>query len=59
VKVFGFIVIVVVLLIVAKMFIGGGEHGPGRHAPSGDAGGLTPPSSVIAEVRTPPESGRG
>jgi hypothetical protein len=39
VKVFGIIVIVVVLLAVASMFIVGGEHGPGRHAPSGDAGG--------------------
>ena len=41
VKVFGIIALVLVLLIVAMMFIGG-EHGPGRHTPSGD----TPPSSV-------------
>ncbi len=34
VKVFGIIVIVVVLLVFAGMFIGGGEHGPGRHTPS-------------------------
>jgi hypothetical protein len=39
VKVFGIGVIVVVLLVVVGMFIGGGEHGPGRHTPSGDAGG--------------------
>jgi len=39
VKVFGIVVIVVVLLVVATMFIGGGEHGPGRDTPSGDAGG--------------------
>jgi hypothetical protein len=39
VKVFGIIVIVVVLLVVGLMFIGGGEHGPGRHTSSGDAGG--------------------
>jgi hypothetical protein len=38
VKVFGIIVIVVVVLVVAMMFIAGGEHGPGRHTPSGDAG---------------------
>jgi hypothetical protein len=38
VKVFGIIVIVAVLLVVAMMFIGGGKHGPGRHSPSGDAG---------------------
>jgi hypothetical protein len=58
VKVFGIIVIVAVLLVVAMMFIGGGEHGPGRHTPSGDAGGQVPPSSVM-EDHAPPEGGRG
>jgi hypothetical protein len=58
VKVFGIIVGVVVLLVVAVMFIGGGEHGPGRHTPSGDAGGQVPPSSVM-EDHAPPEGGRG
>ncbi len=43
VKVSGIIVIVLFLLVVVVMFIGRGEHGPGRHAPSGDAGGQTPP----------------
>ena len=57
VKVFGIIVIVVVLLVVAGMFIGG-EHGPGRHTQSGDAGGQVAPSSVI-EAHTPPEGARG
>ncbi len=57
-KVFGIIVIVLVLLVVAMMFIGGGEHGPGRHAPSGDAGGQVPSSSVM-EDGAPPEGGRG
>jgi hypothetical protein len=57
VKVFGIIVIVAVLLVVAMMFIGG-EHGPGRHTPSGDAGGQVPPSSVM-EDHAPPEGGRG
>ncbi len=57
VKVFGIIGIVVVLLVVARMFIGGGEHGPGRHAPSGDAGGQVLPSSVM-EDDAPPEGGR-
>jgi hypothetical protein len=57
VKVFGIVVIVVVLLVVAAMFIGG-EHGPGRHTPSGDAGGQVPPSSVM-EDHAPPEGGRG
>jgi len=57
VKVFGIIVIVVVLLVVAGMFIGG-EHGPARHAPSGDGGGQVAPSS-IKEDHAPPEGGRG
>ena len=58
VKVFGIIVIVAVLLVVARMFIGGSEHGPGRHTPFGDAGGQVPPSSVM-EDHPPPEGGRG
>jgi hypothetical protein len=45
VKVFGIIVIVLVLLGGIIMFTGiGGQHGPGRH---------TPPSSVIKDY-TPP-----
>jgi hypothetical protein len=40
-KVFGILVVVVILLfIVVMMVAGGGEHGPGRHAASGDAGTL-------------------
>ena len=58
VKVFGIIFIVVVLLVVAMMFIGGGEHGPGRHTPSGNAGGQVPPSSVM-EDHAPQEGARG
>ena len=58
VKVFGIIIIVVVVLVVAGMFIGGGEHGPGRHMPSGDAGGQAPFSGVMEEY-APPEGGRG
>ena len=58
VKVFGIIIVVVVLLVVAGMFIGGGEHGPGRHASSGDAGGQVPATSVMEE-HAPPEGGRG
>ena len=38
VKVFGIIALVLVLLVVIMMFTGvGGDHGPGRHIPSGDA----------------------
>jgi hypothetical protein len=58
VKVFGGIVIVVVLLAVVAMVFIGGEHGPGRHAPSGDAGGQVQPSGIM-EDRAPPEGGRG
>jgi hypothetical protein len=59
VKVFGIIVIAVVLLVVAMMFVGGGgEHGPARHAPSGDAGGQVPLSSVMEEYAAL-EGGRG
>jgi ABC-type transporter Mla subunit MlaD len=44
VMVFGIIAIIVVLLIAFVLFSGlGGPHGPQRHAPSGDAGGHTPP----------------
>ena len=39
VRVVGIIIIVVVLLFVVVMIVGGGgEHGPSRHAASGDAG---------------------
>ena len=35
VKVFGIIAVVVVVLVVVLFVFGGGEHGPGRHAPGG------------------------
>jgi hypothetical protein len=43
VKVSGVVVLVLVLLFVITMFAGGGRHGPGRHMPSGGAGGYTSP----------------
>ena len=58
VKVFGITVIVVVLLVVGLMFIGGGEHGPGRHTSSGEAGGQVAAFSVMEEHALP-EGGRG
>ena len=58
VKVFGIVGIVLVLLVVARMFIGGGEHGPGRHTSSGDAGGQVPSYSVM-EDNAPLEGYRG
>ena len=47
VKIVGIIVIVLVLLVGTLMFAGvGGEHGPGRHMPSGGAGATPrPPAS--------------
>jgi hypothetical protein len=65
VKVFGIVVIVLVLgFVIMKLTGVGGEHGPGRHTPSG-GGGDTPPSSVIEAYApsggngggTPPEGG--
>jgi hypothetical protein len=44
VKVVG-IIAVVLLLLLGIMMLVGGEHGPGRHAPSGDGGGRTPPAA--------------
>jgi hypothetical protein len=44
VKVFGIIALLLVLLFVIALLTG--NHGPGRHAASGDAGGHAPPSSV-------------
>jgi len=60
VKVFGIIGLAVVLLVATMMLTGGksGDHGPGRHIPSVDAGGQTAPSSVTqsgdSEGHTPP-----
>ena len=48
VKVFGIVAIVVVLIFVVIRFTGvGGEHGPGRHTPSGDVGGQEAPLSYV------------
>jgi hypothetical protein len=40
VKVFGIVVIVLILLFVISL-LSGVRHGPGLHAPSGDVGGHT------------------
>ncbi len=42
VKVFGIIALVLILLVGVLLLTGGGNHGPGRHTPSGEAGGHTP-----------------
>ena len=38
----GYAALVVVLLVINAMLAAGGQHGPGRHLPSGGAGGQTP-----------------
>jgi hypothetical protein len=58
VKVFGIIVVVLVLLFVVLHLAGvGGRHGPGRHRAPGDTGGEKPPSSVTEDHA--PSGGRG
>jgi hypothetical protein len=53
VKVFGIVILILILLVAIAFITGlGGEHGPGRHLPSGDTGD-TRFASVILE-RTPP-----
>jgi hypothetical protein len=42
-KVFGIVALVVILLVGVLLLVGG-EHGPGRHAPSDGGGGHTPPA---------------
>ena len=42
VKLLGTAALVVVLLVIIAMLAAGGQHGPGRHLPSGGAGGQTP-----------------
>jgi hypothetical protein len=55
VKVFGIVALLVVLVFVILVVTGrGGEHGPGRHSPSGDRGGTT---SSVPESHAPPAGG--
>lgn len=54
VKVFGIVLTVLVLLFGGlKLFGIGGEHGPGRHTPSGDAGSQPSLSSVLEDLALP------
>jgi hypothetical protein len=39
VKAFGIIGLALILLFVIAMLLSGGNHGPGRHIPSGNPGG--------------------
>jgi hypothetical protein len=52
VKVSGIVALVLVVLAVILMVASGGQHGPGRHLPSGapgDPGGLTPPPALMVQ----------
>ena len=47
VKIVGIVALLLVLLVGIMLLTGvGSDHGPGRHMPSGGAGGHTPPPSV-------------
>ncbi len=46
VKVFGIIALALALLVGLMLLVGGGRHGPGRHASPADAGGQTSPPSL-------------
>jgi uncharacterized membrane protein len=43
VKVSGIVALVLVVLVVIVMVVSGGNHGPSRHMPSGDAGDQASP----------------
>ena len=53
VKVSGIVVLVLVLLVVIVMVAGGGQHGPGRHLPSGSPGGPGGHTPPVAGVQRP------
>jgi hypothetical protein len=54
VKVFVIIALVLVLMVAIMIFTGlGGEHGPGRHLPSGDAGGDSPAIAHQVQPNSP------
>ena len=50
VKLAGIVALALVLLVVVLMVAGvGGQHGPGRHLPSGGAGSSTSPMTLAAQ----------
>lgn len=57
VKAFGSIALILVFAFVVLQFVVGGGHGPGRHVPSGEGGGGTPPTSVTQDHTPPMEHG--
>lgn len=63
VKITAIVALVFVLLLGAKLLIGGGDHGPGRHGIGNDAGSQSPPAAITepggAGGHTPPPGGHG
>lgn len=55
VKVFGIVVLVLILLVAGVMVAGGGQHGPRRHmpagAPSGPGGDTQPAAQALQGVQ--------
>lgn len=49
VKLFGISLLALILLVVIVLVVGGGNHGPARHLPSGDAGNYPPPTLQSAQ----------
>lgn len=53
VKVFGGILVVLILMVVLVRLTGAGGHGPGRHIPFGEPAGQTAPSDATEEHLAP------
>jgi hypothetical protein len=58
VKVSGIVALLLALVVAVILLIGGGEHGPSRHGPSGGSDDQTPPARVT-EGHQPPAGGHG
>ena len=54
VKISAVIASMLVLLLVIVLVFGGGQHGPGRHCQSGNAGRTPPASAVDGAVSAKP-----
>ena len=52
VRISGIVVLILLTLVVVKVAVGGGNHGPGRHL-----GGDDSPPAALPEGRTPPAGG--
>jgi hypothetical protein len=49
VKVSGIVALILIVLVLVVMVLGGGEHGPMRHIPSGSGRTNTPPIALGSE----------